>query len=463
MLDNALALSREIAVTTIAQPHGDPVLGTPSKLRVAIGSGVGTTVENYDFIGYGTAAALYFGTAFFPSTDPLTGTLLSFATLGVGFAVRPLGGIVGGYLGDKIGRRPVLIGSLLLMGVATVLIGVLPTYASVGVLAPILLVTVRVIQGLAFGAEWGGAILMTFEHAPWAKKGRYTAIPQAGFPLGLLLANLAFLGSAGLPGDWKWRVPFLLSAVLIGAGLYIRLKVEESPEFEKAKEEGELVKNPLAEVVRSDWRNLLRAFGLRIAETAGYAVSITYVTSYLSSNKLASRPETILAIVVAALVGLGATLAWGRVTDRVGRRPVYILGTSVMLVFGIPMFLLLNTGSLAAIIATFVIAFAICQNSLAGSQGSWFAELFTTNTRSSGASLAYQLSAVVSGFTAFWAVSLFKSFGWAGPAVLFMVYGLIGLVAALVTPETFDANRRAETAAATRTAERDQARNVAAA
>ena len=339
-------------MTTIAQPHGDPVLGTPSKLRVAIGSAVGTTVENYDFIGYGTAAALYFGTAFFPSADPVTGTLLSFATLGIGFAARPIGGIVGGYLGDKIGRRPVLIGSLLLMGIATVLIGCLPTYASVGILAPILLVVVRVIQGLAFGAEWGGAILMTFEHAPWAKKGRFTAIPQAGFPLGLLLANLAFLGSAGLPGDWKWRVPFLLSAILIGAGLYIRLRVEESPEFEKAKEEGELVKNPLAAVLRNDWRNLVRAFSLRIAETAGYAVSITYVTSYLSSNKLATRPETITAIVIAAVVGLGATLAWGRLTDRVGRRPVYIIGTSAMLIFGVPMFLMLNSGVFGLIVVT---------------------------------------------------------------------------------------------------------------
>src|SRR6478736_4102786 len=175
---------------------GDPVLGTRHKLRVAIGSGVGTTVENFDFIGYGTAAALYFGHAFFPNSDPVAGTLLAFATLGIGFAARPLGGIIGGYLGDKIGRRPVLITSLLVMGIATVMIGLLPTYQQVGILAP---------------------ILLTFEHAPWKKKGQYTAIPQAGFPLGLLLANLAFLAASGLPGDWAWRLPFLLSAFLIGA------------------------------------------------------------------------------------------------------------------------------------------------------------------------------------------------------------------------------------------------------
>lgn len=420
------------------------VQGTEHKKRVAIGSAVGTTVENYDFIGYGTAAALYFGHAFFPDSDPTTALLLSFGTLGIGFAARPLGGIIGGYLGDRIGRRPVLIASLLIMGISTVLIGALPTYETVGILAPILLVAVRVIQGLAFGAEWGGAILMTYEHAPWRSKGAYTAIPQAGFPLGLLLANLAFLASAGLPGDWAWRVPFLLSSVLIGAGLYIRLKVEESPEFEGAKNDGELVKNPLVTVIRDDWRNLLRAFALRIAETAGYAVSITYVTSYVQQNGLATRPDTILAIVIAALIGFPATLLWGRLTDRIGRKPVYIIGTAVMLIFGVPMFLLLNTGLLGAVIAVFVISFALCQNSLAGAQGAWFAELFSTVTRSSGASLAYQLAAVVSGFTAFWAVSLYTAYGWVGPAILFSLYGLIGLVAAIVTPETNGAARRAE-------------------
>ena len=327
-------------------------------------------------------------------------------------------------------------------------------------MAPILLVSVRVIQGLAFGAEWGGAILMTFEHAPWRKKGRYTAIPQAGFPLGLLLANLAFLASSGLPGDWAWRVPFLLSSILIFAGLYIRLKVEESPEFELAKEEGELVKNPLFSVIKNDWRNLLRAFGLRVAETAGYAVAITYVTSYLRSNDLATRPDTILAIVIAALFGFPATLMWGRLTDRVGRKPVYLFGTAAIVLFGIPMFLLLNTGELALIIIVFVVAFTICQNSLAGTQGAWFAELFNTNTRSSGAGLAYQLSAVISGFTAFWAVSLFEASGWMGPAILFSVYGAVGLVAALLTPETFGPARRAQVDALTREAELDPQRTL---
>src|SRR4051812_28339228 len=204
----------------VAEWH--PIEGTPMKKKVAIGCSIGATIETYDFIGYGTAAALYFTDAFFPASDPLSGTLFSFATLGIGFAVRPLGGIIGGYLGDRIGRKPVLVGSLLLMGIATVLIGLLPTYQQVGVWAPILLVAVRVVQGLAFGAEWGGAILMCFEHAPWRKRGLYTGITQAGFPVGLLLANLAFLASVPLGGTWAWRPAVLLRPVPLRLGRVLR-------------------------------------------------------------------------------------------------------------------------------------------------------------------------------------------------------------------------------------------------
>jgi MFS family permease len=427
--------------------HWHPIEGTPEKKKVAIGCSVGATIETYDFIGFGIAAALYFNTAFFPNTDPLSGTLLSFATLGIGFAVRPLGGIIGGILGDKIGRKPVLVGSLLLMGIATVAIGALPTYQQVGVWAGILLVIVRVIQGLAFGAEWGGAILMCFEHAPWRKKGLYTGITQAGFPVGLLLANLAFLVSVPLGDQWAWRVPFLLSAILIAVGIIIRLKVEESPEFEELKEEGELSKNPLAEVLRDDWRNILRAFCLRIAETAGYAVSVTFMLSYISAEKLAGRPVTLTATMIAAAIGIFATTYFGAWTDKIGRRPVYLLGTAVMVLWGIPLFLTVNTGSAVAIVLAFIVSYSICQNSLAGVQGAWFSELFNAKTRTTGASLAYQLSAVVSGFTPLIATALYASTGWIGPAILFSSYGLLGLVAALLTRETWGRAERDEVAA----------------
>ena len=431
--------------------HWHPIEGTPEKKKVAIGCSIGATIETYDFIGFGTAAALYFNQVFFPATDPLSGTLLSFATLGIGFAVRPLGGIIGGYLGDRIGRKPVLVGSLLLMGIATVLIGVLPTYQQVGVWAGILLVAVRVVQGLAFGAEWGGAILMCFEHAPWKKKGLYTGITQAGFPVGLLLANFAFLVSVPLGDQWAWRVPFLLSAVLIVVGILIRLKIEESPEFEELKEEGEISKNPLLEVLRDDWRNVLRAFCLRIAETAGYAVSVTFILSYLSSQKLADRPTTLTALMIAAALGIVATILWGALTDRVGRRPVYLLGTALTVAWGVPLFLVVNTGTAIAIIIAFVVSYTICQNSLAGVQGAWFSELFAAKTRTTGASLAYQLSAVVSGFTPLIATALFAGVGWIGPALLFSGYGLLGLIAALMTRETWGRAEREEVAALERT------------
>ncbi|MGO4236209.1 MFS transporter [Pseudarthrobacter sp. YAF2] len=419
-----------------------PVHGTKDARRVAIGSGVGAVIETYDFIGFGTAAALYFGTAFFPGSDPVTGTLASFATLGVGFAARPLGGIIGGHLGDKVGRKPVLVASLILMGLATFAIGLLPTYAAVGLLAPALLVFVRIVQGLAFGAEWGGAILMSYEHAPWKSKGKFTGIVQAGFPVGLLLANLTFLASAGLGGELAWRIPFLSSILLVIVGLIIRSKVPESPVFDEVKDSGTIVKAPIVEVIKTDWRNIVKGIGLRIAETAGYAVSITYMISYLNSQHLADKTQTLVALCIASAIGIFATQAWAALTDRIGRRPLYVWSTAFAALFAIPMFLLVNTGLFIAIILTIVISYAVCQNSLAGAQGAWFPELFQAKTRASGASLAYQISAMVSGFTPFITTLLFVSFGWMGPALLFGAYALIGLWAAIATRETWGKRER---------------------
>ena len=369
---------------------------------------------------------------------------------GVGFVARPLGGVIGGHLGDKVGRKPVLVASLILMGLATFAIGLLPTYAAVGVLAPILLVTVRIIQGLAFGAEWGGAILMSYEHAPWRKKGRYTGIVQAGFPVGLLIANLVFFVSIHLGGDWAWRVPFLASIILVIVGLIIRAKVPESPVFEDVKEHGDIVKSPIVEVVKKDWRNILRGIALRVAETAGYAVSITYMLSYLKGAELATRSETIGALCIAAALGIFTTFSWAKLTDKIGRRPLYLWVCSLGIPFGVLMFVTVNTGLFILIIATFVLAYCVFQNALAGCQGGWFPELFNANTRSSGASLAYQISAMVSGFTPFITTLLFEAFGWWGPALLFSGYMAIGLVAAIVTRETWGPRERqlAEKAAA---------------
>ncbi|WP_255767606.1 MFS transporter [Pseudarthrobacter sulfonivorans] len=418
--------------------------GSPDKLKVAIGSAVGTTIENYDFLAYGTAAALYFGTAFFPGQDPLAATLLAFATLAVGFLMRPLGGLIGGYLGDKFGRKPVLVGALLVMGGATFLIGVLPTYQQVGVLAPILLVAIRIVQGLAFGAEWGGAIMMTFEHAPWRKRGQYTGIPQAGVPLGLLLANLVFLGTTGWNNEWSWRVPFLASSVLIIAGIIIRMKVSESPEFEETKARGDLVKNPLLTVIKEDWRNILRVIGLRLAESGGFYVIVTYMLSYLSTNKIVDRQVGLTGLVLAAAIGIVATILWGRLTDRIGRRPLYIAGCAGIILFGFPMFLLVNTGVPFLVVLVYVIALPVLHDMLAGSQGGWFSELFNANTRTSGASIGYQFSAALSGFIPLIATATAAAWGWGGVSIVYIGCGLIGLIAALATKETWSGREIAE-------------------
>ena len=299
----------------------------------------------------------------------------------------------------------------------------------------------RIIQGLAFGAEWGGAILMSYEHAPWRKKGAFTGIVQAGFPVGLLLANLVFLGSVHLGGDWAWRVPFLFSIVLVAVGLIIRSKVPESPVFDDVKDAG-VTKSPIVESIKQDWPNILRGIGLRIAETAGYAVSVTYMISYLHTQNLASTSETITALCIASFIGIFATVLWARLTDRIGRRPVYLGVCGFAALFGIPMFLLVNTGVFFFIVATIILAYAVCQNALAGAQGAWFPELFTAARRASGAALACQISAMVSGFTPFITPLLFVWIGWMGPALLFVTYALIGLASAVATKETWGRTER---------------------
>lgn len=418
--------------------------GSPDKLRTAIGSAVGTTIENYDFLAYGTAAALYFNDAFFHSDDPIIGVLLGFLTFGVGFAMRPLGGVIGGYLGDKIGRKPVLIGALLVMGTATVAIGALPTYSAIGLAAPLLLTAIRIIQGLAMGAEWGGAILMSYEHAPWRARGRYSAIPQAGVPLGVLLANLVFLGSTHLSGDWAWRLPFLLSSILIIAGLIIRARVSESPEFTDARERGEVAKNPLAQVLRRDWRTILRVIALRLAESGGFYVIVTYMLSYLTSgdDPIAARETALTGLITASALGVCTTILFGALTDRVGRRPVYIGGTILLCLFAFPMFLLVNTGIPFLIVFVYIVALSVVHDALAGTQSSWFSELFDTSTRSSGASIGYQFSAALSGFIPFIATAVAAQLGWPGISLVYLGCGLLGLLGALLTRETWGAREK---------------------
>lgn len=418
------------------------VLGTPDRKKTAIAAAFGTAVENYDFIAYGTASALYFGADFFPGDSPFVATLLAFATLAVGFLMRPLGGAIGGFLADKHGRKPVLVGAMLVMGTSTFLIGLLPTHATVGILAPILLVVIRMIQGLAFGAEWGGAVTMTYEHAPWHRRGMFAAIPQAGNPFGIALASAMFLVCADLDGDWRWRVPFLFSAVLIVAALIVRSRLTESPEFLETQSTGVIEKNPFLATLRNDWRSVLRVIALRIVEAFAYYSTATYLLNYLTGRFPDIRPVALGALTAASIVAIFTTFAAGALTDRIGRRPIYIVACCVAILFAFPMYLLTNDAVPALVVAVFVFGIGFIHASLTGTQGSLLTEQFGTTTRTSGASLGYQIAAALGGFAPLLAAALVGWLGWPGASLLYMAAAVVGLIGILVTKETYGAAER---------------------
>jgi len=421
--------------------------GSPDRLKTSIAAGIGTSVENYDFIAYGTASALYFGAVFFPESDRFIGTLLSFATLAVGFLMRPLGGAVGGYFADKFGRKPVLVAAMLVMGGATFLIGLLPTYATAGVIAPVLLVIIRMIQGLAFGAEWGGAITMAYEHAPANRRGLYSAIPQAGNPLGIALASAMFVVSSGLEGDWQWRLPFLLSAVLVVVALVVRSRLSESPEFEAVKASGQTVKNPFLTAIRNDWRSILRVVSLRVVESFTYYSTATYLLNYLTERHPDIRPLALGSITAASIVAIFVTFAAGALTDKIGRRPLYIGGSIAAMLFAFPMYLLTNDAVPALVVLTFIIGIGIIHATLTGTQGSLLTEQFGTSTRTSGASLGYQIAASIGGFAPFIAALMVGLLGWPGASLVVLLAATVGLIGILTTRETWGRPERERVAA----------------
>ena len=422
--------------TTIDKPRTS-LRGSPDRLKTSIAAGIGTSVENYDFIAYGTASALYFGAVFFPEEDRFIGTLLSFATLAVGFLMRPLGGAIGGYMADRFGRKPVLVAAMIVMGGATFCIGILPTYATVGILAPILLVLIRMIQGLAFGAEWGGAITMAYEHAPANRRGMYAAIPQAGNPLGIAMASAMFVLSAGLEGDWQWRTPFLLSAVLVIAALFVRSRLSESPEFEDAKASGQTVKNPFLSAWRNDWKSILRVVSLRIVESFTYYSTATYLLNYMAERFPDIRPLALGAITAASLVAIFITFAAGSLSDKVGRKPLYIAGCIAAMAFAFPMYLLTNDAVPALVVLTFIIGIGVIHATLTGVQGSLLTEQFGTATRTSGASMGYQIAASVGGFAPLIAALAVGAIGWPGASLVVLLAATIGLIGILTTRETW--------------------------
>ncbi|MFE2737597.1 MFS transporter [Streptomyces sp. NPDC059349] len=418
------------------------VLGSKDRFKTAVAAAFGTSVENYDFIAYGTASALYFGAVFFPDSDRYIGTLLAFATLAVGFVMRPLGGAVGGYFADKYGRKPVLVTAMSVMGTATFLIGVLPTYGQVGVLAPILLVAIRMIQGLAFGAEWGGAITMAYEHAPWHRRGMFAAIPQSGNPLGIALASGVFAWSDTLGGSWQWRTPFLLSAVLVIVALIVRSRLSESPEFQEVRASGKTEKNPLLATLAEDWPGILRVIALRVVESFAYYSTATYLLNYITERHPDLRSVALSAITAASILAIAVTFLAGALTDRIGRRPIYIAACTAAILFAFPMYLLTNSARPALVVTVFIIGIGLIHASLTGTQGSLLTEQFRTATRTSGASLGYQVAAAIGGFAPLLAAALVGAFGWPGAALLYLGAALTGLVGILATRETWGHHER---------------------
>jgi MFS family permease len=412
-------------------------------LKVAFASMIGSAVEAYDFFIYGTAAAAWFGKIFFHTDQPIVGIMASFATLAVGFLIRPVGGYLAGHYGDRLGRKTVLLWSLLAMGLATVLIGALPTYEQAGVIAPILLILLRMVQGLGFGAEWGGAVLMACEHAPPHRRGFFGAVPQVGIPLGLLLANGAFLASGALfEGDWVWRVPFLVSFVMVAIGVFIRLSVHESPEFEAVKSRNEIVRQPALEVIRRDWRLIARIVGLRMAETGGYYVTTSFMLSYVVLAHLTTPRHVLWGTLVGSALGLGSHLLYGALSDRIGRRPVFLFGAIFTILFGIPMFMLINTGAVLMIIVAIALSLVLSHDPIFAVESSWFSEQFPANVRSSGISLGYNFASVVAGLLPMIATGLFGLVGWIGPAVMFSLLGVVSVTCALSMRETAPAVAR---------------------
>jgi MHS family shikimate/dehydroshikimate transporter-like MFS transporter len=417
---------------------------TRSLKSVVAASFIGTTIEWYDFFLYGTAAALVFDKLFFPEAAPLVGTLLAFSTYAVGFAARPLGGIVFGHFGDRVGRKSMLVISLLIMGIATILIGCLPTYGDVGVLAPILLVTLRFAQGIGVGGEWGGAVLMSTEYAPKGRRGFFGSWPQMGVPAGLLISTLVFKFVEGSMSEsafesWGWRVPFLASAILVIVGLVIRLKLMESPAFERVKETRTEAKKPIVDVVRKYPRDVLTAMGMRVAENGAFYVLTVFTLAY-GEDELGLDKDTMLnGVIVAAAIGLITVPLWGALSDRVGRKPLYLAGAVVTTLWAFPLFGLMDTKSPALIALAIVVGVNIGHDLMYGPQGAYFAELFGTRVRYSGASLGYQLASVFAGgFAPLIATALLAAGGSSLVALYVTGMGLITVVATLLARETKD-------------------------
>ena len=407
---------------------------------VAFASLIGTTIEWYDFFLYGTAAALAFNRLFFPTFDPLTGTLASFGTYTVGFVARPIVGIIIGHYGDRLGRMSMLVLTLVVMGVATFLIGLLPTYDQIGPWAAVALVVLRIAQGFGVGGEWGGAVLMAVEHAPPGARGFYGSWPQIGVPAGLLLSTAVFTAFSAMPEDqflaWGWRVPFLLSIVLVAIGLLIRLRILETPAFVRIKAEALAVRQPIVEVLRTYPKQVLLAMGARFAENGAFYVFSVFVLTYATQHAMIDRQIVQYGILIGSAVELVAIPLFGALSDRVGRRPVYLFGAVMTAVVAFPLFAALDNGDPVTIAIALTAAFTLSHAAMYAPQAAFMSELFHARVRYSGASLGAQLASVFAGGLAPFIGTALLTAGYGRGAVALYVIALavvtIGAVLAAV-------------------------------
>ena len=397
-----------IAEATLSAPQSDSNLR-----RVVLSSLIGATIEWYDFFLYGVVAGIVFNKLYFPPGDPLVGTLLAYTTFAVGFVTRPLGGVIFGHFGDRIGRKSVLITTLMIMGVATFLIGLIPTDAQIGVWAPILLLLLRVFQGIGLGGEWGGAVLMTFENAPPGKRGFYASIPQIGLAIGLCLASglVALLSSTLSDAEflaWGWRVAFLVSVVMVGVGLYIRLKVLETPEFEQLKARNAQSKLPFADMIRQYPRNVLLGMGARYIDGVFFNILGVFVIGYLANTLKIPRTTALLGVSLAALVMIATIPFFGALSDRVGRRRTYAIGSIVTALSSFAAFYLMTpTAPTIVIWLAIIVPFGVLYASVYGPEAALFCELFDPRVRYTGISFVYQFSGIfASGITPLVATAL---------------------------------------------------------
>ncbi|SDT41998.1 MFS transporter [Microlunatus soli] len=410
--------------------------------NAVVASVIGSVIEWYDFFLYATMAALVFNKEFFPEFDPLIGSLIAFATFAAGFITRPIGGLIFGHFGDRLGRKKILILTMLIMGGSSFLMGVLPTYAAIGTAAPVLLLILRMLQGIGLGGEWGGAAILTFEHAPAGRRGRMSSWPQTGVPLGLLLStvavNLVSLGGDGALVAWTWRIPFLFSAVLVLLGLFLRLRVAEPASFSALVATDQRARVPLLDVLRYYPKQILIGAGARFSESITFNVYNAFILTYTTTILGLPKSYALNGLLIASVLGFVIIPATGRLSDRIGRRPVFGLGALIALVTAFPVFALFDSKMMILIWVAIIVGWALGACTMFGPEAAFFAELFPARVRYTGMSVVYQLGVLPSGAIApalcIWLVG---RFGGSWPvAVYVMVAAVIALVAVLLARET---------------------------